>query len=376
LGVWGEKWLAKEREAEEQTKTLPVTKMKILFKSAVSSVPKFKRWLEGRVFVSSSDWFEVLTRKLHKSLGKTQEDEHDNRDRNGQYPPYDGGRGTWRGRGYEARGGGEARGGSASRGGGETSRGQSQPYRGTSSGHQSGFNRDSPRDAGFASHQFSHVPPARANHISGPREGDNSDFQDGTERAGADDWLPTTAQGDGEWEEGHWDEEYERSNQSEDRYGRFNAAGAHGHSGGAEPMNYSPLQARGRGGARGGRGGGEARSPRKPVNDPAEDTAEKLTKGVRWHNSAKADSQCRDPDCGTRQDVPYCQGCAMHGHDRMFCFKAREPMFNATGYWDINRPNQPPIQGLRGIRTGGHSAPGEAPKSATARGNMMDAGTY
>jgi hypothetical protein len=106
LGVWGEKWLAKEREAEEQHKTLPVAKMKILFKEAVRGVPKFKRWLEGRQFTSSSDWYSVLTRKLHKSLGKAQADEHDNRDwterDNGD------GRGGWRGgRGFEGRGGGQ-----------------------------------------------------------------------------------------------------------------------------------------------------------------------------------------------------------------------------------------------------------------------------
>jgi hypothetical protein len=175
-----------------------------------------------------------------------------------------------------------------------------------------------------------------------------------------DDWRHEQEQG---FDEHHHDELYD-----EDEYenGRFNGMSAHGHSGGAEPMVYSPGQARGRGGFRGGRGGGEARSPRKPVNDPSEDTAERLSKGVRWHNSAKAGSQCRDPDCGTRQDVPFCQGCGMHGHDRPFCFKCREAAYNATGYWDKNRPNQPAIQGLKGIRR-------EDATAATARGNIMDA---
>jgi hypothetical protein len=111
------------------------------------------------------------------------------------------------------------------------------------------------------------------------------------------------------------------------------------------------------------------------VNDPSEDTAERLAKGVRWHDSAKQGSQCRDADCGTRQDVPFCQGCGMHGHDRPFCFKCREAAYNATGYWDKNRANQPPIQGLRGIRRAGDS---EDKSAATARGNIMDAapGSY
>jgi len=154
----------------------------------------------------------------------------------------------------------------------------------------------------------------------------------------------------------------------------FNGMHAQDHSGGSEPMTYSPSQGRGRGGFRGGRGGGEARSPRKPVNDPAEDTVEKLKKGVRWHDSKKPDSQCRDPDCGTRQDVPFCQGCGMHGHDRPFCFKGREAQYNQTGYWEQNRPNQQPIQGLRGIRSEKGGEDHHSGQAATARGNMMDAG--
>lgn len=367
LSIWGEKWLAKEREAEEQKKTLPVPKMKILFKTAVSSVPKFKRWLEGRMFLSSSDWFNLLSRKLHKTLGKTQEEEHDNRDTR-QYPSQDGGRPAWRGRGYEPRGGGDVRGGTG-RGGGEPARGPSQPYRNTSTGNTGGFGRDSAADAqGLSSYQFS-APPGRTNHISG-EYGCEHDPRDGfdAEVDNRGDWM--------EPEDTNWDRNEEHGNGHHEHHGegRFNAAGAHGHSGGAEPMTYSPSQSRGRGGSRGGRGGGEARSPRKPVNDPAEDTVERLQKGVRWHDSKKANGQCRDQDCGTRQDVPFCQGCGMHGHDRPFCFKGRESQYNAKGYWDQNRPNQLPIQGLRGLRSG----TGEGAPAATARGNMMDstAGSY
>lgn len=358
LSIWGEKWLAKEREAEEQKKTLPVPKMKILFKTAVSSVPKFKRWLEGRMFLSSSDWFNLLSRKLHKTLGKMQEEEHDNRDSR-QFPNQDGSRGTWRGRGYEPRGGGDVRGG-AGRGGGEVPRGPSQPYRNTSTGNTGVFRRDSAADAqGLSSYQFS-APPGRTNHISG--EYGEHGHREELEHRG--DWQDRPENDDWERNDTHW-----QGHDEHDGQGRFNAAGAHGHSGGAEPMTYSPAQGRGRGGGRGGRGGGEARSPRKPVNDPAEDTVERLQKGVRWHDSQKANGQCRDPDCGTRQDVPFCQGCGMHGHDRPFCFKARESQYNAHGYWDQNRPNQLPIQGLRGIRSGTGEG---APAAATARGNMMD----
>ena len=53
---------------------------------------------------------------------------------------------------------------------------------------------------------------------------------------------------------------------------------------------------------------------------------------------------------GLRQDVPFCQGCGMHGHDRPNCYKSGEPWFNPTGYWCINRPNENPIEGLGGQR--------------------------
>jgi len=361
LSVWGEKWLGKEREAEEQGKTLPVAKMKILFKSAVSSVPKFKRWLEGRNFISSSDWFHVLSRKLHKSLSKIQEAEHDNRDSRPN-PNWDngGGRGTWRGgRGYEPRGGGDDR-ASGGRGNSEPPRGVSSSYRGTSSA----FRRDSSdRDAQgrSSSYQFS-APPSRSNHLGG-----------GDDWHRSEDWQ----QGDDHQQAGwynHQDADEDAEEYGEGNQGVFNGMRAQDHSGGSEPMTYSPSQGRGRGGFRGGRGGGEARSPRKPVNDPAEDTVEKLKKGVRWHDSKKPDSQCRDPDCGTRQDVPFCQGCGMHGHDRPFCFKGREAQYNQTGYWEQNRPNQQPIQGLRGIRSEKGSEDHHSGQAASARGNMMDAG--
>ena len=371
LGIWGEKWLAKEREAEAERKTLSVQKMKILFKEAVRGVPKFKRWLEGRQFISSSDWYNVLTRKLHKSLGKTQEAEHDNRDYGDQ--DRGGGRGGWRGgRGFEGRGGGEARGGGESRGGG--ARGTpSGDYRGDHS-HRRGGSGQQFSGAGAPQQTPYHfgAPPGRLNILSGA----------------ADDYEGYDAAAQQDYDDGRYGADYEHHCRSEweveeGEYGQFQMM--QGHSGGAEPMTYSPgAAARGRGGFRGRRGGGEAgaaRSPRRPINNPEEESREKLPKGKWWHDSSMAHCECRDVDCGTRQDVPYCQGCNMHGHSREFCFKGREPRFNATGYWCKNRGNEKCIEGLGG-RAANFEQPVEpksparqlfAPPPSYARGNMMDA---
>jgi hypothetical protein len=168
---------------------------------------------------------------------------------------------------------------------------------------------------------------------------------------------------------------------SDGREARGNAMQARGtgvdpHSGGVEPMTYQRGGGdRGRGSPRGGRGGGGAhgrssdasspRAARQPVNPIAEESKEKLPKGARWHDSKMANCKCRDPDCGTRQDVPYCQGCNLHGHDRPYCYKSGEPRFNPTGYWCVNRPNEPAIEGL-GQR-------GSAVPHASSRSNAMDA---
>ena len=149
------------------------------------------------------------------------------------------------------------------------------------------------------------------------------------------------------------------------------------HSGGVEPMNSDRLRSpeRRRGNFRGGSGtmhgvrrfsspGADGRQ----VNSSAEETKEKLPKGARWHDSTMGVLRCRDPDCGTRQDVPFCQGCALHGHDRQFCFKSGEPRFNPSGYWCVNKPNEAPIEGLGRRREGTVGSP-----LATSRGNMMDA---
>jgi hypothetical protein len=312
LDLWGTKWLAKEREAAEEGKSLPALKMKSYFKRAVSGVARFRRWLEGRTFISCKDWYGVLCRKLHKSLGQHAEAAYDKEregdvggsgERNLGGGAYRGGRG---GSGIgAARGGGAFRGGGTSSTGSTTGTGRSSQW----AGNSRNFSRS---DA-----------DARANaHTAG-----------GTV-------MP--------------------------------------HSGGVESMETSVQRdghSAGRGGARGvfrGRGdtksfsaAGGDRANRGPVNPVSEETKEKLPKGPRWHDSRMSACGCRDPDCGTRQDCPYCQGCGMHGHDRPYCFKAGEPQFNPTGYWCINRPDAPPISGL-GKKKEGASA-------ATSRSNMMDA---
>ena len=317
LDLWGTNWLAKEREAEEQGKALPAQKMKAYFKKAVGGVARFKRWLEGRTFTSSKDWYGVLCRKLHRSLGKSAEAEYD-REREGGDRGRDGGRdggnsgGSWRGgRGGGASPSGSERGG---RGGGA--------YRGGRGGSGStGLGGSSGRESG--SGKFVKVsdsaPDARANaHTAG--------------------------------------------------------VGIQKHSGGVEPME-SPERQRGalrgmRGGQRGspGRFGRSSESDRtnRQVNPVSEESKEKLPKGPRWHDSKMSSLGCRDPDCGTRQDCPFCQGCAMHGHDRPYCYKAGEPQFNPSGYWCVNRPNGPPIEGL-GRRSQDRSS------VATGRSNMLDA---
>jgi len=323
LDLWGTNWLAKEREAEEQGKALSMQKMKSYFKKAVSGVARFKRWLEGRTFISSKDWYGVLCRKLHSSLGKTAEAAHD-REQEGGDRGRDGDRGgsgsNWRGgRGGSAppprseRGG---RGGGGYRGG-----------RGSSSEPSTGA-----RESSWSSRNF-------------------GNFSD----SGAGARVNTHTAG----------------------------VGIPPHSGGVEPMESANPRSpeRNRGGFRGGRGalrgspgrfGRFAESDRTerqgpgPVNSLKEESKEKLPKGARWHDSKMAACGCRDPDCGTRQDAPYCQGCGMHGHDRPYCFKAGEPLFNPTGYWCVNRPNERPIEGL-GRRQQDRST------VATGRSNMLDA---
>jgi hypothetical protein len=118
LDLWGTKWLAKEKEAADEGKALPALKMKSYFKKAVAGVPRFRRWLEGRTFVSCKDWYGVLCRKLHKTLGQHAEAAYD-KEREGEHRKHGGygrGGGAYRG-GYGGSGGGAARGGGAYRGG-------------------------------------------------------------------------------------------------------------------------------------------------------------------------------------------------------------------------------------------------------------------
>ena len=325
LDQWGTNWLAKEREADRQAKSLPAQKMKSYFKKAVSAVPRFTRWLEGRRFVSCQEWYGVLSRKLHSSLGKAAEAAHDRELEGG-----DSGQGGGGGSGGGWRGG---------RGGGPAGRVGS-----TAGGNYGGGDRGGRVGGTF-------------------RGGRGGRGGGGMTRGGGG----FSGQETGEFSDG--------------REARGNAMQARGtgvdpHSGGVEPMTYQRGSGdRGRGSPRGGRGGGGAqgrssdasspRAARQPVNPIAEESKEKLPKGARWHDSKMANCKCRDADCGTRQDVPYCQGCNMHGHDRPYCYKSGEPRFNPTGYWCVNRPNEHAIEGL-GQR-------GSAVPHASSRSNAMDA---
>ena len=312
LDLWGTKWLAKEREAADEGKALPALKMKSYFKKAVAGVPRFRRWLEGRTFISCKDWYGVLCRKLHRSLGQHAEAAYD-KEREGEgreRGEYIRGGGAYRG-GHGGEGGGSTRGGGAYRGGrgGPTAGATTGPSR--SSPWSRNFEKKSDGDAG-----------ARANaHTAG--------------------------------------------------------VGLPPHSGGVEPMESANprFPDRTRGSPKGGRGGqkgspgrfGQSDRSGRQVNPVAEESREKLPKGPRWHDSKMTSCGCRDPDCGTRQDVPYCQGCGMHGHDRPFCFKSGEPMFNPSGYWCVNKPNERPIEGL------GRRQQQDRSSFATGRSNMMDA---
>jgi len=307
--------LAKEYEAEDQGKALPALRMKSYFKKAVSGVARFRRWLEGRTFTSCRDWYEVLCRKLHKSLGKSAQAAHDqelDREASGR----DGTKSSWQSSrsGY----GGGDRGGY---GGGDRGGRGGSTYRGGARGGASGT-----------------TGPTRGSENFRNFSGDRQDARANAHTAGV---------------------------------------GIPPHSGGVEPMNSDRLRSpeRRRGNFRGGSGTmhgtrrlSSAGADGRQVNSGAEETKEKLPKGARWHDSAMGLLRCRDPDCGTRQDVPFCQGCALHGHDRQFCFKAGEPRFNPSGYWCVNKPNEAPIEGLGRRREGTVGSP-----LATSRGNMMDA---
>ena len=168
------------------------------------------------------------------------------------------------------------------------------------------------------------------------------------------------------------------------------------HSGGTEPMTYQPASrgrgrndrsepyGRGRGGlqgtGRGGRGRGfenqsrgdvrgaghnsESWGHRQPINDPRNEEPHALTKGKWWHDSTQASLCCRSSDCGTKQEVPFCQGCGQHHHGREWCYKKNEDGFNATGYWSENRKGRAPLL----------SRDGRAWGSPPARANHIDAG--
>jgi hypothetical protein len=148
------------------------------------------------------------------------------------------------------------------------------------------------------------------------------------------------------------------------------------HSGGAEPMIYSPGRGRGRGdGSLRGRGRGqwenrgsggrgtsrgdyaganqnaEQWGRRQPINNVANESSLEKSQGGKgkwWHDSRQENLCCKDADCGNRQDVPFCQGCGQHHHGREWCYKGKEDGFNATGYWCDNRKGRAPLASRTG----------------------------
>ena len=90
---------------------------------------------------------------------------------------------------------------------------------------------------------------------------------------------------------------------------------------------------------------------------------DQLPNGPRWHDSSDPACNCRSPDCGEKQEIPYCQGCNQHHHDRANCYKKNDERFNAEGYWCINKKGQGLIPSLNGTFPG-------SPK--TSRANHMD----
>ncbi len=164
------------------------------------------------------------------------------------------------------------------------------------------------------------------------------------------------------------------------------------HSGGTESMQYQPKWNQRGGGVARGRGRGVGRGTpidvrqRAPINDPSEETLTKLPKGKFWHDSSDPACCCKTSECGVRQEVPFCQGCGQHHHEREFCYKGNDSRYNATGYWCDNRKGQPPIQSLGGTYPGSpkrdpppqYSSSGQInipppPPSNSVRFNMTDA---
>ena len=184
-------------------------------------------------------------------------------------------------------------------------------------------------------------------------------------------------------------------NSGTDSHGESGAGAQHNnHSGGTEPMTYQPpgrgrgrgdWPTRGRGGGqwagRGGRGSGQETANgrgdskgagvnagqwgnRQPINDPSNESTSALPKGKWWHDSSQTNLCCRSADCGSKQEIPFCQGCGQHHHGREWCYKKNDEGFNVAGYWSENRKGRAPLM----------SRDGRAWGAPPARSNHMEAG--
>jgi hypothetical protein len=149
---------------------------------------------------------------------------------------------------------------------------------------------------------------------------------------GRGDW-PTRGRGGGQW------------------------AGRGGRGNGQETAN-------GRGDSRGAGVNAGQWGNRQPINDPGNESTSALPKGKWWHDSSQTNLCCRSADCGSKQEIPFCQGCGQHHHGREWCYKKNDEGFNATGYWSENRKGRAPLM----------SRDGRAWGAPPARSNHMGAG--
>jgi hypothetical protein len=373
LESWGTRWLQKEREAEEAGVVISPAWMKLAFKDAVESIYRFKRWLKGRTWPStrgSAIWYKLLCDKLKKKVSKDEEDEREAKedkrrkgnDEDGPYqrrqPKYEGGRSS---------------GPNYSRGGGNSDRAK-EDYR--RSGYDQRYQQyDKGRERGVVNNRGATYPNQERDDYCRNLPDWNRDSRQHQERydriAGQSKVPPPV----------HTTRPSDAAKMS--RLNEHSGEPAFFANHGGEPMTYQWNRGRGRGQAAyqppSSRGGGIAGRTQganlptvKPQWNKSEEEAartgrdDQLPNGPRWHDSSDPACNCRSPDCGEKQEIPYCQGCNQHHHDRANCFKRNDERFNAEGYWCINKKGQGPIPSLNGTFPGSPKANKANPEAQRA----------
>ena len=298
---WGEKWLSTEREAEEQGITLQPGKMKELFKKAVAPISRVSRLILGQPFKSTAEWYTLIIEELRLRQSYAAEADRDG-SRAPRTSPWTGGASRGSSYGSTTRGRGGGRGQERFLGSGHNFRQDAQPppnFRQDVGGNES---------AQFNNHSGGAEPMVYTPAGRGRGRGD----------------VPLRGRGGGQWTS---------------RGGR--GAGS----------NYANERNPSRGDGPGAGRNAEQWGNRQPVNDPAIETGlerDQGGKGKWWHDSSQLNLCCKDPECGNRQEVPFCQGCGQHHHGREWCYKRREEGFNATGYWCENRRGRAPLASKTG----------------------------